>query len=317
MLKANQGYVIGVDGGGFKTTVALADLRGRILTRYRVDSSSPRNIGIKSAIKNLAGAISKALVKAGSDKKILATFLGLPAMEEEFKSKKNVIKKELLRHRKIQSIFKGKVIIDSDQLAGFRSGTDKKEGVVLIGGSGCAAHGWRGNREVKVDAWGYLSEMGSAFWAGQKALQAVWKELDGRGSKTLITKMVFREWRVKNKENLIEKIYYKNPFQVIISLSVLADKASKKGDRVGKNIMEEAGKELALSANTAIRKLNFQKFKFPLVLIGSMFKSKIALGAAKREIKKNAPRTEFIRPKVEPVIGAIRLALEALDNKND
>jgi N-acetylglucosamine kinase-like BadF-type ATPase len=317
MSSANQEYVIGVDGGGSKTTVILANLKNRIIARHQVGSSHPRNIGIKNAIKNLAQAIEKILGKIRGDKKILSTFLGLPAMEEEFKFKEYIVRKELLKNRKIQPIFKGKVIISSDQLAGFRSGTDEKEGVVLIGGSGCAAHGWRKNREIKVDGWGYLSEMGSAFWVGQKALQAVWKELDGRGPKTLITKVVLQELKIKNKKNLIEKIYSKNPFKIILSLSVLVDKASKKGDKVAKNIMKEAGKELALSANTTIRKLNFQKVKFPLVLIGSMFKSKIVLDTAKKEIKKIAPKVKIIRPRVEPAIGAVKLAIGAIRDERD
>jgi len=198
-------YVIGVDGGGAKTIAVLADLNGKILAKAKTGSSSPRNVGLKMAIDNVALAIKKVLGR--SVPKISAIFFGLPTMEEEFKFKKGLIKKELLKHKEISPIFKGKVIVGSDQLAGFRSGTNKKDGVVLIAGSGCVAHGWRKNREVKTCGWGYLSEMGSAFWVGQKALQAIWKELDGRGSKTLITKLVFRKFKIKNKENLIEKIY--------------------------------------------------------------------------------------------------------------
>lgn len=307
MREKNRKYVIGVDGGGAKTVAALADLNGEILKIAKIGSSHPRNIGIKKAMDNLTLAIKKVLPKG---KKILSTFLGLPAMEEEYKFKRGVIKKELLKHKEISPIFKGKVIIDSDQLVGFRSGTNCRDGVVLIAGSGCVAHGWRGQKETKVCGWGYLSEMGSAFWVGQRALQETFKDLDGRGSKTLITKFVFQKLKVKTKENLIEKIYSENPTKIIPSLAILVDNASKKGDIIAKRILVEAGKELALSANTVIRKLNFQKIKFPLVLIGSMFNSKIILNTVKKEVKKIAPNAVFIRPKVEPVIGAVKLAIE-------
>lgn len=302
-------YVIGVDGGGSKTTAVLANLEGRILKRYQGGSSHPRNLGVKKALENVALAIEKILPKKG---KIVSTFLGLPAMEEEFKNRKNFIKKELLKHKEIFPIFKGKIVINSDQLAGFRSGTNKKDGIVLIAGSGCVAHGWKGKNEVKVDGWGYLSEMGSSFWIGQKALQAIWKELDGRGPKTLITKLVFRKLKIKNKENLINKIYFKNHFKVISSFSSLVDLATKKGDKIAEKILIEGGKELGLSANIVIKRLNLKNKKFPLVLIGSVFKSKFVLDTVKKEIKKFAPKTEFIRPKVEPVIGAVKLAIEQL-----
>lgn len=308
MMKENQKYVIGVDGGGTKTIAVLADLRGRILAKAKTGSSHPRNLGLKRAMDNVALAIKKVL--GDRTPKIAATFLGLPAMEEEFKFKENIIKKELLKYKEISPIFKGKLIIGSDQLIGFRSGTDEKDGLVLISGSGSVAHGWRKNREVKVCGWGYLTEMGSGFWVGQKALQAIWKELDGRGQKTLITKFLFEKLKIKKKEKLIEKIYSKNPMEIVPSLAILVDKASKRGDKIAKEILTEAGKELALSAQVVIKKLNFQRFKFPLVFIGSMFNSKIVLETVKREVKKIAPKVDFIRPKVEPVLGAVKLAIE-------
>ena len=309
MKKENQKFVIGIDGGGTKTIAALSNLEGKILKLVKTGSSHPRNLGFKSAIKNLAQTIEKILPK---NKRILSTFLGLPTTEEEFKFKKEKIKRELLKYKKISPIFKRKLTIESDQLVGFRSGTNEKEGVVLIAGSGCVAHGWRCGKEAKACGWGYLSEMGSAFFIGQKALQNLFKDLDGRGPKTLITKFVFQKLKVKTKENLIEKIYFENPAKIIPSFAILVDRASKKGDIIAKRILVEAGEELALSANTVIRKLNFQKIKFPLVLIGSLFNSRIILNTAKKEVKKIAPQSVFIRPKAEPVIGAVKLAIEEL-----
>jgi len=309
MKEEKQGFVIGVDGGGTKTVAVLSNLEGKILKLVKTGSSHPRNLGFKKAVENLAQTIEKILPK---NKRILSTFLGLPATEEEFKFKKEKIKREFLKYKKVSPIFRGKLTIGSDQLAGFRSGTDEKEGVVLIAGSGCVVHSWRGGKEAKVCGWGYLSEMGSAFFVGQKALQNLFKDLDGRGPKTLITKFVFQRLKVKTKENLIEKIYSENPAKIIPSFAILVDDASKKGDAIAKRILVEAGEELALSANTVIRKLNFQKIKFPLVLIGSMFNSEIILNTVKKEVKKIAPRVEFIRPKVDPAMGAAKLAIEKL-----
>jgi len=309
-MKNNRNYIVGVDGGGSKTEAVLADLKGKILVRVKTGSAHPRNIGVKKALENVALAIEKILPKEG---KILSVFLGLPAMEEEFKFKENIIKKELLKHKRISSIFKGKVIIGSDQLAGFRSGTDEKDGLVLIAGFGSVCHGWKDKKEAMTDSCGYLSEAGSAFFVGQKVLQAVFKDLDGRGEKTLLTKLLFQKLKIKNKENLIDKIYSKKPIEIIPPFSIFCDTAAKKEDKITKNILIEAGRELALSANTVIKRLNFKNKKFPLVLIGSIFNSKIVLDTAIKGIKKFAPKVKVIRPKAEPVIGAVKLAVaEAL-----
>jgi len=310
MKEKNKNYVIGVDGGGTKTMAALAGLNGKILARAKTGPSNPRNLGLKTAIDNAALAIKKVL---GKKKKISATFLGLPAMEEEFKFKKNTVKKELLKHKEISPIFKGKTTIGSDQVIAFKSVTNKKDGVLLIVGTGCVAHGWWKRRESHASGWGWLVDEGSACWVGQKVYRAALKALDGRGPKTLLKKLIFQKYKLKETPNLLNKLIYSQPpTEILSSLSFICDVASKKGDKTAKSIMVEAGKELTLSANTVIRKLNLQKTEFPLVLVGSMFNSRIVLDVVKKEVKKFAPKVKFIRPQVEPVTGAVKLAIEAI-----
>ncbi|KPJ56172.1 hypothetical protein AMJ49_05495, partial [Parcubacteria bacterium DG_74_2] len=112
-----------------------------------------------------------------------------------------------------------------------------------------------------------------------------------------------------NKEDFLRKIY-SNPTKIIPLLSILTDEAARKKDKIACDILKQAGQELALAVNTVIKKLNFQKQSFPLVLVGSMFKSKILLSTVKKQVKKTAPKAEFILPKNKPVIGAVKLALE-------
>ena len=302
-MRENQNFVIGVDGGGTKTMVALADLKGKILKLTKSGPSNLRNVGIKKAAQNIALGIKKVLPEKG---KILSIFVGLAAVEEEYKSKKREIKSEILKRLKN---FKGKLEIGSDQIVAFRSGVDEKNGVVLISGTGCVSHGWKNGKETKVSGWGCLDDEGSGFWAGQRGFQAILRELDGRGPKTLITKLLFKEWKLKNKEELLRKIYLKDTILQTSLISRVVDEASQKRDKIAVLIMKAAGEELAKTAITVIKKLNFQNQKFPLVLVGRMFRSKIVLNTVKKEIKKIAKKVKFSKPQVEPVIGAIKLAI--------
>ena len=318
MIKKNLQYVIGVDGGGTKTIAALANLNGKILKIGKSGPSNPRNIGIKRATENIAKAIREILKKITKESEILSTFIGLAAVEEEFKFKIKEIEKELLKDKKISPIFKGKVKIGSDQIVAFRSGSNKKDGVLLIAGTGCVAHGWRGTQQVKISGWGWLADEGSAFWVGQKVYQAVLKDLDGRGAQTLLRKLIFQKYKIKEDPNLLNKLIYRQKLvESLSSLSLVCDLAAKKGDKIAREILKEAAKELLISAKTVIKKLKFKKRKFPLVLIGGMFKSKIVLDTLKKEIRKFAPKVNFIEPKVEPVIGAVKLALEQLKNEKN
>jgi len=304
-------YVIGIDGGGTKTIVALADLKGKILKIAKIGPSSPVNIGVKAAAENISKGIKKVLAKG----EIACTFIGLAAIQEEPRFKKE-IKKELIKHKEISGIFKGKLEIGSDQIVAFRSGTDEKDGLLIIAGTGCVAHGWRKGKEITSSGWHWLADEGSAFWAGRRVFQSILKDLDGRGRKTTMTNLAFKKLKIKKRENLLEKIYNENFVKNVSLLSIIADEASKKGDKTAIKIMEQASRELALAGNAVIKKLDFQKQEFPLVLVGSMFKSKIVLNTVEKGIKKMAPRARFIRPKNEPVIGAVKLAIEMLNEDN-
>ena len=314
-------YVIGVDGGGTKTVAALSDLNLKILKIAKTGPSNLRNVErIEEAVLNISKAILK-VIKGVKEKEILSIFVALAAVEEEFKSEKEKIKKGVLKNSKILKVLKNpepsrQIEIVSDQIAAFKSGTDEKDGLVLIAGTGSVCHGWREKKEAKTGGWGWANDEGSGFWAGQKGYQAIFKELDGRGKKTKITKLLFKEWKLERKEDLMKKIYGSDSIRNISLISKIVDEASQMGDKVARSIMEEAGEELALLAVAVIKKLISplarKRTRLPLVLVGAMFKSKIILNKLKKEIKKLAPRVEFIFPKKEPVIGAIKLAIENL-----
>lgn len=316
MPQHNNNYVIGVDGGGTKTMAALADLNGRILKIEESGPANPRNVGIKKTVESIILSIKRILPK-NKKAKIRSIFIGLPAVEEEFKPRIKEIKKGILTNKKISEVLTGKLTIDSDQLVAFRSGTDQKEGIVLIVGTGCVSHGWKREKEHKASGWGWLADEGSAFWIGQRVFQAVLKDLDGRGSKTLLTDFVFKKFRIKEKKlNLLnQKIYTTNFINDIVSFSLICNLAAEKGDKIAKKILAEASKELAVSVKTVMRKLNFSKKEFPLVLVGGVLKSKIFLDIIKKEIKKNIPSVQFIILEEKPVTGAVKLAIENLNYK--
>jgi len=310
MKKKDQGlYVIGVDGGATKTKAALADLNEKIIKTGKAGSSNPRNVGIKKAVDNIAKSVKQVL---NPKNKIASTFIGLAAVEEEYKLRKKEIKKEILKHKEISPIFKGKIIIGSDQLVAFRSGTIEKEGISLIAGTGAVVRGWRKNKDFKSSGWGWLNDEGSGFWTGRRGLSRIFKELDKREKASLITKITFREWRLKNNNDLLKKVYSENFIKTVASISLFLDWAAKKGDQAAELILKEAGKKLSQTATSVIKELNFQNEKFPLVLVGKTFNSEIILREVKKEIKKIAPRVNFIEPKNEPVLGAVRLATEEI-----
>jgi N-acetylglucosamine kinase len=308
----NNYYIIGVDGGGTKTACALADMEGKIITRALVGSVKPRNIGITATAKNLADGIYGVL-KSKTNIKIVSTFIGIPDVEEEYKNKKVTIIKELKKHKKIAKIFNGKVNIGSDQLVAFRSGANGKDGIVAIAGTGSATHGWNSGKEVLVNNQGWVSK-GAAEWIGSKIMQAIAESLDGRGEKTILVDLVFKKYKFNDIDKLLE-FFYKDSKSDLPKLAILCDKAAIGGDKVAREILIRAGKEIALSVRAAAATLGFFE-QVPLVLVGGVYKSRWVADTAMNEIERYYPGKFDFVVVGDPVAGAVKLAIENAKCKN-
>jgi N-acetylglucosamine kinase-like BadF-type ATPase len=204
------------------------------------------------------------------------------------------------------------VNIGSDQLVAYRSGTDSKDGIVAIAGTGCVVRGWHGQAEVKVSGWGWLSNEGSAFWIGKKVFLAILKSCDGRGQRTVLTEMIFNEFRLKNIDDLMTFVY-KNPALNLPLFAKVCDEAAKANDGIASQILHETGQEIASSVLAAAKQLGFsQDQKIPLVAVGGVFRSRLAYYSFEVNLQKDE-RFDFAISKPQmPAIGAVKLALEAV-----
>ncbi len=295
---------LGIDGGGTKTSIVLTDRQGKVIKRAESGPASLRNNGVDKSCQNIIRGVDKVLTPGNQ---LVSTFIGLPALQEEYKNKKEYIE------RKLSEKISGIVKVDSDQLIAFKSGTDSKKGIVVIAGTGGVVRGFKNNKSVKASGWGYFGDEGSAFWAGIKAYRKIAKELDGRGEKTKITEMVFKEWNLKNGNHFNKKIY-SNPMKNIPQLAVFVDYAQRKGDQVAKTILKEAAEELFLSIEKVIGLLDL-KTNFPLILVGGMFKSKFLERELSTLIKNKDDKIKIIKPEKEPVFGAVKLAISQYEDK--
>jgi N-acetylglucosamine kinase-like BadF-type ATPase len=294
-------FVIGIDGGGTKTIAALADFKGKILKEIEIGSTNPNKIGFERAILNLR----KLILKISKNKKVKVAYLGLAGGLERDKEKRERIRKEL------QKFFKFPIFVDGDQKIAFRAGINEKDGIVLIAGTGAIAMGWRGKKVAISGGWDWLiGDQGSAFWVGKKVLEEIGKALDGRRKDFKLRKFIFKKLRIKKEIDLYKNFYCEDFVAKVALMSKFVDEFSKRGDKFSKKILIEATKEVSKMAISVIKKLNFEKEKFPIIFVGGMFKSKIFREKVEREIKKTAKKAKFILLKKKPVIGAIKLAKE-------
>jgi hypothetical protein len=84
------------------------------------------------------------------------------------------------------------------------------------------------------------------------------------------------------------------------------------GDSVANLILSEAGADLGLVANSAIRRLNM-KGEFLVACIGGVFLNGGAFNIAFEEvIRREAPDCILIEPRFSPTVGSALIALQKL-----
>ncbi len=300
--------VLGLDGGATKSVSMVADTSGNILCRIESGPSNYQNIGKEKAKESITKAINNAIKtsKVEADEIDLACF-GLAGMDSE---KNYEVLYNIIRDI---NIFR-EVLLLNDAEIGLAGATGCQSGIVVNAGTGAVAFGVNDSGEKRrAGGWGCLiGDEGSAYDVSRKALMAAAKAYDGRGRPTILLPMIIETLELNKFENIIELLYLKGmSTKAMASLAPLVFEAAQKGDIVSRDILEYAGKELGLSTLPVAKSLGLDEGQYPIVPIGSMFKPGFPLYESFVEvIKQNLPDSIITKPRFEPVVGAILLALK-------
>jgi len=307
-------YILGVDGGGIKTTVQIATISGEKVSGMVSGSSSYKSVGIKEAIENLNTGIFSAIKNLKSPKDIFfaSSCFGFAGNNNE--GDIEIYKRIVFNNRLSSYLDPKKTIICNDTRIGLELGSENKNKIIIIAGTGSNCFGVNQKGEkVKANGWDYiLADEGSGYQVGLKALKAVMRAYDGRGKKTLLSKTILKE---KNLKNIIEltKWTYEDacPKGRIGSLAKTVCETAEMGDKASIQIFKEESEEVIISINTVAQKLGFKNKNFDLVFVGGLFKcEKYFKNIISSKLKKIFPGINFMPLLANPAAGAVALAIK-------
>jgi N-acetylglucosamine kinase-like BadF-type ATPase len=308
-------YILGIDGGGTKTTAIISDHQGNILGKGVAGGSNYQTVGMDNAMLALEKAVDNAITDVGLlIQRFKAVCIGLAGAGRE-------TDRALLMPEIINLIPADKIILEHDAAIALAGATACQPGIVVIAGTGSMAFGMNQLGEKKrAGGWGnILGDEGSAYYISRRALAAVCKAYDGRGPNTLLVDRLIEHLKLNTFTDIVKKIYNEifSP-QTIAAMAPLVTETAKSGDPVSIGILEDAAQELALMAKAVIKGLNMENEEFLVAVSGSVFNAgDIILSPFTESIKAKAPKSEIIKPKFEPAMGAILLALrEIRENVN-
>ncbi len=159
-----------------------------------------------------------------------------------------------------------RVSLTSDSVTSFLGAIGDQRGVVVAAGTGMVVLGVGDTSVARVDGWGnVMGDAGSGFWIGRQALDAVMRAFDGRGPKTALTAAVKRKYPHLG-DAYMELLTDPDFVRVVARFSKdVADAASS--DRIAAEIVARAGKEIAHSAATAVRRIGEDRSSNPVICL--------------------------------------------------
>ena len=307
-------YLIGIDGGGTKTDCAIADLSGKIIRKSTGKPSNFLIIGVEEAAENIFASIEENLFALKGDfsdvKQIVIGVAGAGREEDAM-----LLEKSFKDYSEKQGVhFKGVKIV-SDAHVALEGAFPEYSGCILIAGTGSILFGKDEDGKVhRVGGFGRLiGDEGSGYSIGRKALNAVTKEIDGRGKRTVITELLNNKIDSGSQDKLINKVY-KEKLDVA-SVAKIVIKAAEQGDKVANKILNDEATELVLYIKAFLEKISTGKLN--ISFSGSLIDNKnFYSDLLKKKIKESLSIVKVVKPFSSPVQGAILLANRIISAKD-
>ena len=297
---------LGVDGGGTKTRAILLDGEENIIAEGLSGTSNPMRVGIEPATDEIFKAVNNAFEQTDKNlSEVAAAVFGLAGV------RRNDIRL-LIRERVRQNLRIKTIEVVTDAEIALYGASKNEAGLVIIAGTGSICLGRNNKGETALSGgWGPLAgDEGGGAGIARRALQSIAKASDGRGELTNLSRKATDYFRTERTEDLNVAIYASQvDNKKIAGFARFVVESAREGDSVAKQIISEAGCELAIAANAVIRRLKLEKKKFPIAKVGSIFQAGELLTRTLTETVQNiAPNAFFIEPPVPPAIAAAQMA---------
>jgi len=322
-------YVLGIDGGGTRTTAWLADERGKVFARAVAGPSNPLKVGFDASQRQILRAATLAMRKAR---------LPLPVAELSERRKKTTAaasrKSSAARtpplqmdavvvglagvdrppiYRKLDKWLRRAIparhhLLTSDAAIAMHAAIGDTPGIIVISGTGSIAYGQDDRGHVlRSGGWGTaFDDVGSGYDLGRKAIIAALHDFDGRGPFTQLAARLRKALRIPDMTRVV--LLPLTP-QKIAGLFPLVLDSARRRDFVAQRLCEEAGRDLADLAIALLKRLGWLRRAVPVVCAGGVFRASPRVRRSFAfHLHRRAPNARILLHRQPPVLGALALA---------
>jgi N-acetylglucosamine kinase-like BadF-type ATPase len=301
--------LLAVDGGNWKTHVALARADGAVLALARGPESSPHLLGEDGSLAVIESLLARARADAREDGGLDVAYVmlaGADLPEEERRLQDAVAGRAWARRTRVAN----------DTFAVLRAGTDRGWGVAVVCGAGINCVGVAPDgRVARWPALGAITgDWGGGHDVGLAALSAAARAEDGRGPRTALADVVARHFGLASAAEVGQAIHQRRiAGRRLVELAPLVLGLAAE-DAVAAAIAGRLADEVVAFARTAIERLGLDSEAVDVVLGGGLLRAEHGglVAAVQRGLETVAPRAAIRLSPDPPIVGAALLALDDL-----
>jgi glucosamine kinase len=298
--------VVGVDGGGSKTHVILANGKGKELGSLIGDGSAVRPGEALTSAETIGALVRDALTNAEITDKPSLLVAGVAGTGREKE------RKLLLRALQGEGLAdEVQVVTDAEIALADAFGTEGA-GVLLVAGTGSVAYG-RGPAGAfrRCGGWGPdVGDEGSGAWIGRRALSVVTSSADEREPETRLMGALMTALELETIEDIIPWAAKASPKDLAAIAGHVTTLAADRDLRAN-SICTVAAEELVVHIRTLARQLFVdERAAFSVALAGGlMTRGSFMRRLVEHRLKTAVPGAQLHPEEVIPARGAVKLAL--------
>ncbi len=294
-------YLLSVDGGGTRTTVALGSEDATLLIRREgppgiIDSRRP-----SASVELVEQSLRWLLSEAGIEPPVAALCAGLAGAGDP------EVRDEVQRLLSAAGLAR-LVVVCSDAEIAFEGALAGGAGILLAGGTGSVAWGRaEDGRVARCGGWGAVAgDEGSAYWLGREAVRAVMHAYDGRGPVTTLSEAVLAAVGAATVEAL-PGWALRAAKRDVAALAQQVVAAAGAGDSVAEKLVEDACELLVAHAVALEGRLGPWRDDVPVVLHGGLATTPIVASRIAAGVRR-VGGMKISAPVTDAVTGALRIA---------
>lgn len=301
--------VVGVDGGGSKTRVVVADESGKALGSIEGPASAVRPGAVEHSADVIAACVRDALAHAGMEHVVpKVLYVGVAGVGRE-------PEREALWQALVAREVAEDVAVHPDAMIALDDAFAEGAGVLLIAGTGSVAFA-RGpdGTFARCGGWGpVIGDEGSGAWIGRRALNVAAASSDGREPESALTDALLTAIEADDPAALIPWAAHATPAQ-LAQLAPVVFRVAATGDLRANTLLSLAVEELVLHVRTLSRRLFVdERAATPVALAGGLLSRGAPLRKrVEQRLKVAVPGAQLRAEDVDPARGAVRGALRLL-----